>query len=211
MMENGFEVCPKCNGKGVMRYKAWDSRQILLSLAALKRGLPRGTGLVWVISIECPRCDGAGKIDWVRKAVIGSVLPTPFKALDGNIDIYYFRALKSWPRKSSTHRYRAAGIKYSSRHIGKILTLSQARHTGIKLNPTVLTLSADELLDLCKSIVEYHCHLTSLPNQEVTEEVIKAELTRRGLGDFMPDKFAIPGPDDYPPSEDLVPIGKVWP
>jgi hypothetical protein len=73
------------------------------------------------------------------------------------------------------------------------------RHTGIKLNPTVLAFSPDELLDLSKSIVEYDCHLTSLPKQEVTEEVINGELTRRGLGDFMPDKFAIPGPDDYPP------------
>jgi hypothetical protein len=63
----------------------------------------------------------------------------------------------------------------------------------------VLALRADELLELYNSIVEYHGHLRSLPNQEVSEEVIKTELTRRGLDDFMPDKFAIPWPDDYLP------------
>jgi hypothetical protein len=198
MMVSGFQVCPKCNGKGVKRYKVWDSRQILLSLAALKRGLQRGTGLVWLISIRCPGCDGSGKIDWIIRARRGDILIRPFTALDGNIDIYYFRALKLWPRNSATHRYRGKGFTYSAPNINKILKLCHVRHTGIKLNPTVLALSPDELLDLSKSIVEYHCHLTSLPNQEVTEEVIKAELTRRGLGDFMPDKFAIPGPNDYP-------------
>ena len=137
--------------------------------------------------------DGIG-----RNTQVGTALPTPFKTLDGNIDIYYFRALRSWPKNSLTHRYRAKGFIYSAGHINKILKLSRVRHTGIKLNPTVLALRADELLELYNAIVEYHGHLRSLPNQEVTEEVIKAELTRRGLGDFMPDKFAIPGPDDYP-------------
>ena len=197
-MEREFKVCPKCNGKGIMRYKTWESRRVLMGLPALKTDKERATGHMWIIRITCPGCDGSGKIDWARTATRGSILDRPFAALEGNMDIYFLRAVESWPRNCQTHKFRIVRVDYLPEDAEKIVELSQTRYTGIKLNPMVLTLSSDELGELYNLVVEYQGFLMSLPNQEVTEERIKGELTARGLASFVPDKFAYPGPDDFP-------------
>jgi hypothetical protein len=200
-MESGFEVCPKCNGKGIMRYKVWESRLVLLGFPLSKTDKERATAHMWIIRIKCPGCDGSGKIDWVKTATRGSTLDRPFAALEGNMDIYFSRAVESWPSNCPTHVFKMAKVGYLPEHAGKIIELSQVRYTGIKLNPVVLTLSADGLNDLYNLVVEYQGYLMSLPGEEVTEQRIRDELTSRGLGDFMPDKFAYPGPDDVPNSK----------
>ena len=40
--------------------------------------------------------------------------------------------------------------------------------------------------------------VTELPESEITEERFKEEFKSQGLSKFMPDKFAHPGPDDFP-------------
>jgi hypothetical protein len=76
--------------------------------------------------------------------------------------------------------------------------LGRLRYTGIRVTPRLLAASLDELLELYNLLSEYESFLTTLSKEEATEEIIKAEITRRGLAEFMPDKFAHPGPDDFP-------------
>jgi hypothetical protein len=197
-MEPGFAVCPKCSGRGFMRYKAWESRRVLLNLLGFKTGEARATGSMWLIKITCPGCDGTGKIDWISKPMRGSTLISPFSRLEGNMDLYYFHAIESWPRNCLTHKYSAVRMHYSPNHVEKIIELSQVRYTGIKLNPKVLAMNPDELDDLYDLVVEYQGYLMALPKREITRNRIRAEITKRGLADFMPDKFAYPGPDDFP-------------
>jgi hypothetical protein len=197
-MEPGYEICPKCDGKGVMRYKVWESRRVLLSLSGPKVGRQRVAGGMWIARIICPGCDGSGKIDWVTKATRGPTLSKPFDKLEGNMDIYYMQAVESWPRNRATHKYLVQDVHYSPERVTKILELSQVRYTGIKLDPRVLTFNPTRIGKLYNSVLEYQGYLGSIPKQEVTEDRIKKELIRRGLNDFMPDKFAIPGPNDFP-------------
>jgi hypothetical protein len=87
---------------------------------------------------------------------------------------------------------------YFRDRMDKIVELSQERYMGIKLNAKVLAMNPDELGDLYDSVVEYQGYLMALPKREITRNRIRAEITKRGLADFMPDKFAYPGPDDFP-------------
>ena len=61
-------------------------------------------------------------------------------------------------------------------------------------------MSHDELFALEAKLVRYKVDLDTLPTQEITEDRIREILKHRGLEDFMPDKFAYPGPDDFPSS-----------
>jgi hypothetical protein len=197
-MKPGFAVCPKCKGKGVVRYKACESRRVILSLLKLKTGRKRATDSMWLIEITCPGCDGTGRIDWISRSMRGTTLIRPFASLEGNMDLYYFRAVESWPRNCPTHKYSPVRTYYFKDRMDKIVELSQERYMGIKLNPGVLAMNPDELGDLYDSVIEYQGYLMALPKREITRNRIRAEITKRGLADFMPDKFAYPGPDDFP-------------
>ena len=197
-MEPGFAVCPKCSGRGFIRYKACESRRVILSLLKLITGRKRATGSMWLIEITCPGCDGTGRIDWISRSMRGSTLIRPFARLEGNMDLYYFRAVESWPRNCPTHKYALVRTHYFREHMEKIVALSQTRYMGIKLNDKVLAMNPDELDDLYNLVIEYQGYLMALPKREITRNRIRAEITKRGLADFMPDKFAYPGPDDFP-------------
>ena len=199
-MEPGFEVCPKCNGKGIMKCKVWDSRSIVWNLFRVKKiREEKRLGYNRMIEIICPGCDGSGKIAWTEKATRGETLIRPFGKLEGNMDIYHFQAANLWPIFCKTHQYRSTGTNYYSEEIAeKAIKQSQKRYRGIKLNPKVLSISWQELRTMSKLVDEYEEYLRSLPAQEINEEVIKTKLTELGLGEFMPDKFVLPGPDDYP-------------
>jgi DnaJ-class molecular chaperone len=48
-INEGEEICPKCDGKGRVK-------------------LPNGKGRLYSATLNCDKCLGAGKIDWVEKA-----------------------------------------------------------------------------------------------------------------------------------------------
>jgi hypothetical protein len=195
-METCFAVCPKCSGRGFMKYKVWRSVAVLHYLCSVKMGDELGVAQTYIIRITCPGCDGSGIIDWVRRANRGETLIRPFVKPEGNMDIY-LRPTPAWSN-SPTKSCRLENFSFSARSVEKILELSRVRYSGIRLTPRLSALSLDELRELHSSLSEYEGFLVFLPDQEVTEERIKAELTNRGLADFMPDKFAYPGPDDFP-------------
>lgn len=197
IMEPGFAVCPKCNGRGFMRYKVWRSAGVIMGLLRIKDGNDLGMAHVLIIRITCPGCDGSGIIDWVMRANRGETLIRPFIKPEGNMDIY-LRALQLWLLNSPTHYCRETEITFSAKKVEKISELSRVRYTGIRLTSRLATLSHDEVFDLFQSLTLYEGFLSFLSKENLTEEELKAELTRRGLAEFMPDKFAYPGPDDLP-------------
>jgi hypothetical protein len=194
-MEEGFEVCPKCNGKGFMRYKVWRSQGVIQYLCSIKMGVELGVAQAYIIRIPCPACDGLGIIDWVRTATRGETLKRPFIKPEGNMDIY----LRPTPAgiNSLTRYCRPGNICVSGKSAEKLLELSGIRYSGIKLNRTVLAFSLYELLELHHSLSKYEGLLISLPDQDVTEERIRAELVNHGLAEFMPDKFHLDD-DEFP-------------
>jgi hypothetical protein len=198
VMESGFKVCPKCNGKGIMKYRVWESRWIISNLSRLKNGQDFAPRAMFNISITCPGCDGSGKSDWISEATKASILRTPFAKLEGNMDIYFYRAIESWPPNCPTHKLSRPRVFKFTKHVDKLLKKSQERYTGIKLNEEMLTLSSHDLSELFDRLFHYEAFLLSLPQDEVTEERIKAELVTLGLRDYMPDRFVYPGPDDFP-------------
>jgi hypothetical protein len=196
-MEPGFAACPKCSGRGFMRYKVWDSIGVIMNLLGIKEGDDRGEVPVFTVRITCPGCDGSGIIDWIWRANRGETLKRPFVKPEGNMDIC-FRTLQLRSFYSPTHYCLPRLITFPARKVDKILELSQVRYSGIRLTPRLLAASLDELRELYSSLLEYEGFFRTLSKEEVTEEIIKAEITKRGLAEFMPDKFAYPGPDDFP-------------
>ena len=182
-----------------MKYKVWKSRSIVWNLFRVRKiREEKRLGYNRMIAIVCAGCDGTGKIDWIVNAR-RETLRRPFVKLEGNMDIYYFRAVKSRPILCKTHQYTSTGTNYYAEEIvQKAVKQSQKRYRGIKLNPTVLSMSWQELRTMSRSLEQYEDYLHSLPAQEIDEEIIKTKLTSLGLGDFMPDKFAVPGPDHFP-------------
>jgi hypothetical protein len=76
-------------------------------------------------------------------------------------------------------------MHYFREHIENIVELSQIRYMGIKLNAKVLVMNPDELGDLYDCVIEYQGYLMDLPKREITRNRIRAEITKRGLADFM--------------------------
>ena len=195
-MEEGFEVCPKCRGRGFLRYKVWRSQGVLEYLSRIKMGNELGIAQAYIVRIPCPGCDGSGIIDWVRTATRGETLKRPFIKPEGNMDIY-LRPIPAWIN-SPTKYCRPRNICVPGKSVDEILELSEIRYSGIKLNRRVLAFSLGELFEVHHSLSEYDRTLISLPDRDVTEERIRAELTNRGLAEFMPDKFARLEPDEFP-------------
>jgi hypothetical protein len=188
-------MCPKCKGKEAMEYKVWSSRKILADIRTKKITTQSSARPVDIIKITCSGCNGNGKLDWIQK-MKGFKIWEPFAALEGNMEIYYIKAVNSWFPLSRKHRmFRNRPYKYP-KDISKFIERTQERYIGIKLNSTVLDMSHDELFALEIKLTYYKVDLDCLPTLEVTEDRIREILTKRGLSEFMPDKFVHPGPDD---------------
>jgi rRNA maturation protein Nop10 len=197
-MESGSLVCPKCGGKGVMRYRVWESRWVICNIRKLKLGENFVHKGMWTLRITCPGCGGSGTIDWIQNVLKGDTLVRPFAALEGNMDIYLYRAMRRWRRNNVTYKLvRPKDYKFFN-HIERLIGRTQERYTGIKLDPVVLTFNPDELGDLFDLVSDYETTMVYLPRREVTEDRIRDELKIRGLDGFMPDKFAYIGPDEFP-------------
>ncbi|PQP32823.1 hypothetical protein C6A36_02445, partial [Desulfobacteraceae bacterium SEEP-SAG10] len=71
-------------------------------------------------------------------------------------------------------------------------------YVGIRLNDRLLSMSAEELYELTEKVFKYKSALMDIDESELTGSKIKEVLESIGLTDFVPDKFAYPGPYDYP-------------
>ena len=79
-----------------------------------------------------------------------------------------------------------------------MIELSQEHYTNINLNNQILSMSADELHDTTVKCFDYAHSLLAVDEDELTGSKIQEILESVGLSDFVPDKFAYPGPYDYP-------------
>jgi len=197
-MEEGLEKCPKCKGQGKIRYRLWDTHSIIGHLIAYKRGecLDETIFYLKLIKISCPLCRGDGIYDWIKVTTQFDVAKA-FKIASGNMDIYYLKCVDKW-FPNATHQVKDIKVNRIFRQPEKLIELSQRHYVGIRLNNRLLSMSAEELNDLTKKCFKYKFILMGLEESELTGDKIKEILESIGLSEFVPDKFAYPGPYDYP-------------
>jgi hypothetical protein len=197
-MEVGLVNCPKCIGQGKIRYRVWDSHAIIGHFIAYKRGaFLDNVGLnLKLLTIICPLCGGDGIYDWI-KAITRKDILANFKILSGNMDIYSRKCLNKWV-PNPTHQMQWIKVYGMFRNPKKLIELSQRHYTNIKLNNKILSMSADELTDITKKCFDYSHLLLKVDEENLTGNKIREILKSVGLSDFAPDKFAYPGPYDYP-------------
>ena len=193
-----IEKCPKCKGQGKIRYRVWDSHSIIGHFIAYKRGdnLDEAFLNLQLLKILCPLCDGDGVYDWIRAATRKDVIKD-FEILTGNMDIYFAKCLNRWI-PNPTHKTRWIKVKGMFRDPEKLIELSQKHYTNIKLNNQILSMSADELHDITVKCYDYYHSLLKVYEDKLTGNKIREILESVGLSEFAPDKFAYPGPYDYP-------------
>ncbi|MFC1577620.1 hypothetical protein ACFL36_01280 [Thermodesulfobacteriota bacterium] len=198
MVEPAIKKCPKCNGQGMKRYRFWLSDLILRNLIYLKAGYPL-EALEWstfVLKIRCPLCDGDGIFDWIKNATKGHI-NKKFSKLEGNIDIYWLKAVATWPINSSTHTWILVRDTNIYKNSENIIKCSQKRYRGIKLDESVLTMRVRHLELLGNKIEAFYSIVAKLPKKQITKGRVIKEMSSLGLSEFLPDKFAYPGPDDF--------------
>lgn len=197
-MEEGSEKCPKCKGQGKVRYRLWDTHFIIGYLIAHKKGeyLDKIFFQLKLIKISCPLCRGDGIYVWVKVATQSEVAKE-FEIASGNMDIYLLKCVDKW-FPNATHQVKYIKVNMISRQPEKIIELSQRHYEGIKLNNRLLSMSAEELYDLTEKCFKYKFALMGLAESELTGSKIREILESIGLSEFVPDKFAYPGPYDYP-------------
>lgn len=197
-MEEGFEKCPKCKGQGKIRYRLWDTHSIIGYLIAYKRGACLDDTIyhLKLIKILCPLCNGDGIYDWVKVATQSDVAKA-FKIASGNMDIYYLKCVDKW-FPNPTHQVKYITVNRLFRQPDKLIEISQKNYVGIRLNDRLLSMSAEELYELTEKVFKYKSALMDIDESELTGSKIKEVLESIGLTDFVPDKFAYPGPYDYP-------------
>lgn len=195
-MEEGLEKCPKCNGQGKIRYRLWDTHSIMRDLIAYKRGkcLDNTTIYLELLKITCPLCRGDGIYDWVKLATQSDVAKT-FEIVSGNMDIYYRKFLNKG-FQNATRQMKIIMVYKMFRQPEKLIELSQKHYVGIRLNNRFLSMSVEELADLIEKSFKYKPALAGLKESELTDSKIIEILKSIGLSEFVPDKFAHPGPYD---------------
>ena len=193
-----IEKCPKCKGQGKIRYRVWDSHSIIGHLIAYKRGhnIDQAFLNLLLLKILCPLCGGDGIYDWVRATTRGDINKN-FEILTGNMDIYFAKCLNKWI-PNPTHQTEWIKVYGMFRNPEKLIELSQVHYTNIRLNNHLLSMSADELTEITKKCFEYSHSLLQVDEDELTGNKIREIFESVGLSDFVPDKFAYPGPYDYP-------------
>lgn len=164
--------CPKCNGQGKIRYRVWDSHSIIGHLIAYKRGqnLDQSYLILRLLKIICPLCGGDGLYDWVKATTRGNALKN-FEILSGNMDIYFAKCLNKWV-PNPTHQVRYIKIYGMFRNPRKLIELSQAHYTNIKLNNQILSMSARELTVITKKCFLYSDLLLQVDEEQLTDKKI---------------------------------------
>ena len=199
LMTNGIEQCPRCKGQGKRRYRLWDNETVVENLIRIKKGVPIDelAWSMWLIIIRCPLCDGEGLYDWVRRTTKGHV-SEEFSKHEGFMELYWAKAVEHWPSNSNTHTWLYMRDTPLYRHPEKLIECAQKRYRKIKLNQEVLSFGLSQLRDLRKRIKNCYKNLMKIPGPKVTENLFFSEFKSFGLSDYMPDKIAHPGPDDFP-------------
>jgi hypothetical protein len=149
-----------------------------------------------LLKIVCPLCGGDGLYDWIKNARRRDVLKD-FKILTGNMDIYFRLCLNKWV-PNPTHQMQWIKVYGMMRNPKKLIELSQRHYTNIKLNEQILFMSADELTDITEKCFDYAYSLLKVYEDQLSGNKIREIFESVGLADFAPDKFAYPGPYDYP-------------
>jgi len=193
-----IEKCPKCKGQGKIRYRVWDSHSIIGHFIAYKRSrnLDQSYLNLKLLKIVCPLCGGDGLYDWIKNARRKNIIKD-FKILTGNMDIYFGKCLNKWI-PNPTHQMQWIRVYGMFRDPEKLIELSQKHYTNIKLNNQILSMSADELHDITEKCYDYSHSLLKVYEDKLTGSKIREIFESVGLVDFVPDKFAYPGPYDYP-------------
>jgi hypothetical protein len=193
-----FGICPKCKGQGKIRYRIWDSTQIIDHFIRYNEGasLDNTSLTLELLKINCPLCDGDGFNDWVRVTRRGNVLKN-FKIVKGNMDIYRMKCLPYGVPNPKYHR-ECIEIYRMFQKPEKLIELSQRHYINIKLNKKILSMSTGELSDVRDKCFRYERELFHLKGNDLTGNELRKIFKSIGLSDFLPDKFAYPGPYDYP-------------
>jgi hypothetical protein len=198
-MTLGMDVCPKCEGHGLIRYRVWDTQIILSFFVAFKSGVPaeRLDLELLLLKMRCPLCDGDGIHDFVRGVMRAKVVES-FNVVKGNMDIYCYNCANKWVYNPSRYQIKNITIKNMFKTPDKLIEFSQQHYTGIKLNKRILSMSLNEISDLSEKSADYIMSLIDINRDDgLNEEKLKNAILDCGLSKYIPDEIAIPGPYDY--------------
>ncbi len=186
---SGYQVCPKCNGKGGKKYKVYDISNILTGIANIKKGesLRYVRDPVYWMIFPCFLCEGTGNVDWIILVRKGH-LKKAFSDYEGchiTISESFLFATKSYYDGKSKFK-----------NLKKLIESSRKRYDGpLKLNMSILDKDAEELLEIVKEI-EYFWD--EIFYHSPYEDYIDNWLRANGLYQYKPDKYAYPKAHDYP-------------
>jgi hypothetical protein len=174
------------------------SESIVYNLILLKAKYPLhalGWSMVLIV-FKCPLCDGDRVFDWVKKAMKNDVNKKQRK-LYGNIDIYWKKAVNTWPLSNNTHNWSIYNDSNLYKNAVNVINCSQKRYRGIKLNKNVLTMRVRQLEELHNKIINYYKAMDDMPKSRITRTTVFKEMKLLGLNDYLPDKFAYPNRDVF--------------
>jgi hypothetical protein len=175
------------------------SDTIIRNLIYLKAGYPieKLAWSMYLLQIRCPLCDGDGIFDWIDAPGRGH-LKRSFNKLEGNMDIYWIKAVPTWHSNITTHTDFLLKDNNLYKNPANIIKCSQRRYRGIKLNESVLSMRVHHLENLENKIDAFYKRITAMRSNQINRGRIVKEMSSLGLSEFLPDKFAYPGPDDLP-------------
>jgi hypothetical protein len=198
-MKKGIVQCPICQGLGSIRYKIWHTSTILEKILEIKENEPYESEdelplIIEIMKIECPLCQGDGIFDWIKNITRGDI-KKKFKPLEGNMDIFYSILRSNWSSDFPKPyvEMKEIYLKNLICYLEKLIEMSKMRYRGIKLNKRILSMSYDELDDLCNSgVFSYLEDFRQVSDDEVNKDKIRMLMITAGLSDYIPDKFALP-------------------
>jgi len=175
-----IHICRRCGGKGKIIYRFYDTNFILRGIAELKQGMPlkKISKAAYWLTNKCIACNGTGIIDWIEHAE-GRDLSIPLNNLEGCL--YTFGSFYAY------HIWGVDGSISEFLNLEKLITASQIRYTGpLKLDHDIIKKDAEEILRLA----ELNHDLFDYFDWSISEEEnIKNILTKRGLSQYIPDKY----------------------
>jgi hypothetical protein len=218
--KDGFYLCPKCNGKGKMIYRAYDVPDIVGALYLLKApkkikskfepyiSIGLGSYIVHRVILLCPICEGKGKIDWIVDIRIDGNNIKKFNGYFG-----CFSPIWSWCEKNSL----ALGRQFKTHQVGRNLFIdgilmkkiyydnhfitqdlilkSKKRFIGpIILNEKFFSLSGAKLKNIYDKIKN---HREIFKNNDYDQRAIKKFLIKEKLSEYLPPIFAVRDPEDF--------------
>ena len=185
----GYQVCPKCNGKGGKKYKVYDVSSILTGIARLKKGQSLrdvSDPVRWMI-FPCFLCEETGNVDWVTIVTKGN-LKNAFSDYEGCLITFDDSLL------FDTQNYYDGKSKF--KNLENLIESSRKRYDGpLKLNMSILDKDAETLLKIVEEIDYFWEEIFYNPP---FEDYVNNWLAANGLSQYKPDKYVYPKTHDYP-------------